>query len=64
MALRLGSDAAGVLADFRRTFQKAARECLGREVPLDARNEKDTLSHPDVGTRTRSPFFRRGPVRR
>lgn len=48
MSLRLGFDVDGVLADFRRAFQATARECLDREVPLDARDEKNTLTHPDV----------------
>lgn len=48
MALRLGFDVDGVLADFRAAFQDAARECLNRNVPLDSHDEKDTLSHPDL----------------
>lgn len=48
MALRLGFDVDGVLADFRAAFQKTARECLNRDVPLDADDEKDTLSSPDL----------------
>jgi hypothetical protein len=48
MSLRLGFDVDGVLADFRHAFQQTARECLDREVPIDPRDEKNTLSHPDV----------------
>lgn len=48
MALRLGVDIDGVLADFRGAFREAARECLRREVALDAGDDKATLSHPDI----------------
>ena len=42
MALRIGVDVDGVLADFRTAFHAAARRCLGREIaepeqPADAR---------------------------
>jgi hypothetical protein len=48
MALRLGVDIDGVLADFRTAFRDAARGCLKRELPLDAEDERAPLSHPDI----------------
>jgi hypothetical protein len=48
MPLRLGVDIDGVLADFRTAFRDAARDCLKRELPVDAADEKAPLSHPDI----------------
>jgi hypothetical protein len=48
MSLRLGIDVDGVLADFRTAFHQAARECLGRDIPLTPGDEKNTLSTPVV----------------
>jgi hypothetical protein len=48
MALRLGVDIDGVLADFRAAFRDAARQSLRREVPLDAGPEESALSHADI----------------
>ena len=47
MALRLGIDIDGVLADFRNAFRDTARECLRREVVSDALSE-NSLSHIDI----------------
>jgi deoxypyrimidine-specific 5' nucleotidase type C protein (NT5C) len=47
MALRLGIDIDGVLADFRNAFRETARECLRREVLSDALSD-NTLSHVDI----------------
>jgi len=48
MALRLGIDIDGVLADFRTAFRDAARDCLRREVLLDATDDKAPLGHTDI----------------
>jgi hypothetical protein len=48
MALRLGVDIDGVLADFRTAFRDAARECLRRDVPLESQSEDASLSHADI----------------
>jgi uncharacterized HAD superfamily protein len=48
MALRLGIDIDGVLADFRTAFRDTARDCLHREVPLDASDDKTPLGHTDI----------------
>jgi hypothetical protein len=48
MALRLGIDIDGVLADFRTAFHQAARECLGRDIPIEPGEEKNTLSTPEI----------------
>jgi len=48
MALRLGIDIDGVLADFRTAFRDAARACLQREVQLDATDDKAPLAHSDI----------------
>ena len=47
MALRLGIDIDGVLADFRNAFRDTARECLHREVMSDALSD-NSLSHIDI----------------
>ncbi len=47
MALRLGIDIDGVLADFRNAFRDTARECLRREVVSDALAD-NSLSHVDI----------------
>lgn len=47
MALRLGIDIDGVLADFRNAFRDTARECLRREVLSDALTD-NSLSHVDI----------------
>ena len=48
MALRLGFDIDGVLADFRSAFRETARECLKRDVPLESNDPDSALSAPDV----------------
>ena len=48
MALRLGIDIDGVLADFRTAFRDTARDCLRREVLLDASDDKAPLAHADI----------------
>ena len=47
MALRLGIDIDGVLADFRNAFRETARECLRRDVGSDAGGEA-SLTHVDI----------------
>ena len=47
MALRLGIDIDGVLADFRNAFRETARECLRREVASDVVGEA-SLTHVDI----------------
>jgi hypothetical protein len=47
MALRLGIDIDGVLADFRNAFRDTARECLRRDVISDALTD-NSLSHIDI----------------
>jgi len=47
MALRLGIDIDGVLADFRTAFRETARECLRREVVADSVAD-NSLSHVDI----------------
>ena len=47
MALRLGIDIDGVLADFRNAFRETARECLRRDVGSDAGGES-SLTHVDI----------------
>lgn len=47
MAIRLGIDIDGVLADFRNAFRETARECLHREVVSDALTD-NSLSHVDI----------------
>jgi hypothetical protein len=47
MGLRLGIDIDGVLADFRTAFRDTARECLRREVLVDA-GEKASVDPVDI----------------
>ena len=47
MALRLGIDIDGVLADFRNAFRDTARECLRREVGSDSQTD-NSLTHVDI----------------
>ncbi len=47
MALRLGIDIDGVLADFRNAFRETARDCLRREVVSDSLTD-NSLSHVDI----------------
>jgi len=47
MALRLGIDIDGVLADFRSAFRDTARECLRREIVSDGQTDGG-LSHIDI----------------
>lgn len=48
MALRLGVDIDGVLADFRAAFRDAARESLRRDIPLEPGSDGAALSHADI----------------
>lgn len=48
MALRLGVDIDGVLADFRTAFRDAARVCLRRELPGESASQDSALSHADI----------------
>ncbi len=49
MALRLGVDIDGVVADFRAAFRSAARQCLKREMPAQAGAvEEPALSHSEI----------------
>jgi hypothetical protein len=48
MALRVGIDIDGVLADFRTAFRETARECLRRDVVMDASGSKAVLEHTDI----------------
>jgi hypothetical protein len=48
MALRLGVDIDGVLADFRAAFRDAARECLRRDVAVDSEPDEAALSHSEI----------------
>ncbi len=48
MALRLGVDIDGVVADFRAAFRNAARECLRREVPVEGAAQEAALSHNEI----------------
>lgn len=48
MALRLGVDIDGVLADFRAAFRDAARECLRRDIAIEPGPESAALSHSEI----------------
>jgi hypothetical protein len=48
MALRLGLDVDGVLADFRGAFQEAARRCLKRKSPPPGSVSDDPLSPLEI----------------
>ena len=48
MALRLGVDIDGVLADFRTAFRDAAQECLHRDVSAESESEEPALSHAEI----------------
>lgn len=48
MALRLGVDIDGVLADFRSAFRDAARLCLKRDLAIEGSPEDAALSHADI----------------
>jgi hypothetical protein len=48
MALRLGVDIDGVLADFRTAFRDTARECLRRDLPVESASEDPALSHAEI----------------
>jgi hypothetical protein len=48
MALRVGIDIDGVLADFRTAFRETARDCLRRDVVMDASGTRATLEHTDI----------------
>jgi hypothetical protein len=48
MALRLGVDIDGVLADFRGAFRDAARECLRRDIAVESASENAALSHAEI----------------
>jgi hypothetical protein len=48
MALRLGVDIDGVLADFRTAFRDAARESLRRDVAVESASEDPALSHAEI----------------
>ena len=48
MALRLGIDIDGVLADFRSAFRETARDCLRREVQPDTAGGQGALEHVDI----------------
>ena len=48
MGLRLGIDIDGVLADFRTAFRDTARDCLRREVLVDAGDGKGSVDPVDI----------------
>lgn len=50
MSLRVGFDVDGVLADFRSAFRTTARECLGRNAPVDGieGSNPSPLARPEV----------------
>jgi hypothetical protein len=48
MALRLGVDIDGVVADFRAAFRDAARQCLKRDVPIQGGPDDGALSHSEI----------------